>query len=201
LVALLFTVSVPVRLPLTVGRNVTVAVHEAPAAIDVPHVLVCEKSPETVTDDTVAATVPLFVTVTFCVALADPTLVDGNVNDVGLAASVAVLDCAPVPDSETVNVLFVALLETVSVPFCVPVAVGLKVTVAVQDAPAASEVPQVLVCVNWALVEIDEIDAAADPELEIVTFCVALEDPTTVDPYSSDVGLAASVAVGVALAM
>ena len=53
---------------------------------------------------------------------------------------------APVPDSATVVGLFVALLVTVSVPVRVPEAVGRKLTLTVQDAPAAIDVPQVLVC-------------------------------------------------------
>jgi ribosomal protein L11 len=65
LVALLDTVTVPVRVPVAVGRNVTVTVHAPPAAMEVPQVLVCEKSPLAVTPDTVAANVPVFVTVTF----------------------------------------------------------------------------------------------------------------------------------------
>ena len=40
LVALLATVRVPVRVPVAVGRNVTVAVHEAPAASVAPQVVV-----------------------------------------------------------------------------------------------------------------------------------------------------------------
>jgi hypothetical protein len=45
---------------------VTLTVQEAPAAIDEPQVLVCAKSPVTVTPETVAAAVPVLVTVTVC---------------------------------------------------------------------------------------------------------------------------------------
>ena len=45
----------------------------------------------------------------------------------------------------TVCGLPVALSVTVIVPGCVPVAVGVNVTLIVQLAPAATEVPQVLV--------------------------------------------------------
>ncbi len=51
------------------------------------------------------------------------------------------------PDSPTVSVGFVALLETVSVPVRVPVALGWNVTLTEQFAPAAIDEPQVFVCV------------------------------------------------------
>ena len=63
-VALLVTVREPVRVPEAVGLKLTVTEHEPPAAIDVPQVLVWAKSPETETPETVAAAVPVFVTVT-----------------------------------------------------------------------------------------------------------------------------------------
>ena len=51
----------------------------------------------------------------------------------------------PVPVSVTVCGLVDALSVMVTAPFRVPVAVGVKVTEMVQVAPAASEVPQLLV--------------------------------------------------------
>ena len=67
---------------------------------------------------------------------------------VGLPAARLVLVVpAPVPDSATVNGLFVALPLTVSVPVRVPDAVGRKLTLTVHDAPAAIELPQVFVWV------------------------------------------------------
>ena len=51
----------------------------------------------------------------------------------------------PVPDRATVSVPLVALLVTVRFAEAEPSAVGAKVTLAVQDAPAARELPQVLV--------------------------------------------------------
>jgi hypothetical protein len=85
--------------------------------------------------------------VTDCATLADPMVVEANVNDDGLALSDAVAAVVPVPDSETVVGLFVALLVTVSDPVLVPVVVGRNVTDTEHEAPAAIELPQVLV---WA---------------------------------------------------
>src|SRR5437762_4467646 len=53
---------------------------------------------------------------------------------------------APVPERLAVCGLLVALSVTVKAPLRVPVAVGVKVTLIVQFAPAASEAAQLLVC-------------------------------------------------------
>ena len=63
------TVSVPERLPVAVGGNVTLTVHEPFAAIDEPQVLVCEKSPVVAIDETDAAEPVGLDTVTVCAAL------------------------------------------------------------------------------------------------------------------------------------
>jgi hypothetical protein len=89
--ALLLTESVPVRVPDAVGRNVTLTVQDAPAAIDVPQVLLCAKSPVTETLAAEAVALPVFVTVTACAALVVFTAWLANVSEEGLALSVAVL--------------------------------------------------------------------------------------------------------------
>jgi hypothetical protein len=77
------TVSVPLREPAAVGLNFTVTVQDPPAAMLVPQVLVCEKSPVIVTDDTDAAVEPLFETVTVCGALVVPVVCDPKLRAVG----------------------------------------------------------------------------------------------------------------------
>jgi len=52
----------------------------------------------------------------------------------------------PVPVKLTVSGLSLALSVNVIVPFRVPVVVGAKVTLTLQFAPAATLLPQVLVC-------------------------------------------------------
>ena len=52
----------------------------------------------------------------------------------------------PVPERLVVWGLLLALSVTVKVPVRLPVAVGVKVTLMTQLAPAATEVPQLLVC-------------------------------------------------------
>ncbi len=57
------------------------------------------------------------------------------------------LTVVPIPVSDTVCGLPLALSVTLNDAVRVPEAVGLKVTLKVQLAPAASEVPHVVVCV------------------------------------------------------
>ena len=69
---------VPLAEPLAVGANFTLTVHDPPAAMEVPQVLVWLNGPLTLTDETDAAVVPGFDTVTVCAALVDPTVVLPN---------------------------------------------------------------------------------------------------------------------------
>ncbi len=103
----------------------------------------------------------------------------------------------PVPVNATVSGLSAALLATVSAPAAAPVALGVKLTEAVQDAPAASVAPQPLVSANGAAAASEEIDAVAVPVLEMVTVCAALVLPSAWLPKDTELGDA--VRVGLAL--
>ncbi len=98
----------------------------------------------------------------------------------------------PVPDSATVSGLFGALLLTDSVPVADPAAVGVNVTPTVQEAPAASEVPQLFDSPNGPVTPIDDIDAAVVPGLVTVTDCDELVEPTFSLPNDSLDGEAVS---------
>jgi hypothetical protein len=111
------------------------------------------------------------------------------------SARLVVLVLVPVPDRATDNDALVALLATVSVPEAEPVAVGVNVTLAVHEAPAASDVPQLSVCANGPEAETDEMVAAAPPVLDTVTDCAAVVDPTTSLPKDSEPGDAVNVAL------
>lgn len=63
---------------------------------------------------------------------------------------------------------------------------AVKVTLTVQDAPAAIEVPHVLVWAKSPLVEIDETDAAELVGLETVS--APLVEPVTTEPKFSALG-------------
>ena len=67
-----------------------------------------------------------------------------------------------------------ALSVTVIVPGWLPRAVGVKVTLMEQLAPAATEAGQVLVWAYGALAEMLVMFRAAEPELVRVTVCAAL---------------------------
>jgi hypothetical protein len=76
--ALVATDSVPVWAPPLAGAaNLTLTVHEPPAAMDDPQVLVCVNGPVTLIDETEAALGPGFDTVTDCV-LVDPDATSPN---------------------------------------------------------------------------------------------------------------------------
>lgn len=80
----------------------------------------------------------------------------------------------PVPLRLTVWVLFATSLllsVMVSVPVRVPAAVGVKVTLIVQLAPAVTEFPHVVVCAKSPLVAMLEMVSGASPLLVNVTFC------------------------------
>jgi hypothetical protein len=136
------------RLPAAVGVNVTLIVQLAPPATLAPHVFVCEKSPAFV--PVIAMLVidsgpPVLLNVTTCGALALPTawlaklkLLTERLTEGG--------GFEPVPDSPTECGLPGALSVIVTAPVRFPAAVGVKVTLMVQLAPAATLEPHVLVC-------------------------------------------------------
>jgi hypothetical protein len=72
------------------------------------------------------------------------------------------------PERVIVVGLLTALLVIVTEPLRAPEAVGLKLTVTVQLAPTARLVPQVFVCVNSLLAEIEPIVADCVPVFEMV---------------------------------
>src|SRR5258705_11485587 len=90
---------------------------------------------------------PVFVSVTVCAALVVPTLREPKLKLVGERLTTGAV---PVPVRLTICGLPVASSVIVMVPVRVPVAVGVNVTLIVQLAPAATEVPQVLVCAYCA---------------------------------------------------
>ena len=101
---------------MAVGLKVTDTVHEAPAARELPQVLVSLYPVGALIEEIDAAALPVLVTVTDCAALEELTVWLPKESEVGDALSVAVAVEVPVPDSATLNVLLVALLVTVRSP-------------------------------------------------------------------------------------
>src|SRR5262249_23682551 len=138
----LVTLRLPVRSPVAVGLNVTFTVQDAPTASVPTQVPVWPKSPLAVTAEVVAALVPGVVTVACCAAPVLRTSVPGNASVDG-----ARVRCGPgaMPVPESGTVLATPAAVTVRLPVLVPAALGLNLTLTVQDAPAPIELPQVLV--------------------------------------------------------
>ena len=147
-VALSVAATVAVRVPEAAGVNVTLIVQLAPAATDVPHVLLSAKSPPLVPVTAILvmlkAALPVFESVIAWAALVVPTFWLANVNEVGDRDAVEVDVETPEPVRAAVCGLPVALSVTVTVAVLVPDAVGLNVTLIVQVPPAATDVPHVL---------------------------------------------------------
>jgi hypothetical protein len=85
----------------------------------------------------------------------------------------------PVPVKLTVCGLPVALSAMLTLPVKVPVVVGVKVTLIVQAAPAATDDPHVFVSPKFVLAVIDVMLNATLPVLVSVTVCAGLVVPTT----------------------
>ena len=136
------------RLPVTVGLNVTLIVQFPPAATELPQVLVCAKSPGSApvsaTLERLKATEPPLVRVAVRVALVVSRDWLPKERLVGERLTVAEV---PVPERLRDWGLPVALSVKAIAADRLPVAVGSNVTLIVQFAPAATELPQVLV---WA---------------------------------------------------
>lgn len=186
LAALSAKLSVADSEPATVGLKVTWMVQDALAASDAPQLLVSENEdafvPLMVMPEMVSAAVPELESVTDCAAEETLRLVDAKAR---LAAeSLAAGPENPVPARAAVCGEPVTLSAKLSVAESAPVAAGLKVTVTVQEALAASEAPQLLVCENAdalaPLMVMPERVSAAVPELASVIVCVAEEAPALV---------------------
>ena len=166
----------PERVPAAVGVKVMLIVQLAPAFSEPPQLLVCAKSPLAVMPVMLNGTVPLLVSVTDWVALVVPT---GWLPKLGLVGDNVAAGPVPVPDRATVCGLPLALSVTVSVPVREPPVVGVKVTLIVQLALAATVPPQLLVWTKSPLTAMDEIVSVTVPLFVSVTGCATLLVPTS----------------------
>lgn len=141
--ALSLTFNFALRVPVAPGVKVTLIVHVPPAGTEEGQVLVCEKSallvPKMLIPVIVSATFCRFVRVVLIGLLEVPTATVPKFNEDGLK----VTGLTPVPVTEIVCGLLLAESEMVTVPDFFPATVGVKVTVMLQVAPAAMEVPHV----------------------------------------------------------
>src|SRR5512146_843544 len=132
-----------VRVPVAVGVKVTLMVQLPLAATELPQVFVWAKSPELVPASEmpliVRVLLPMLVRVTFWAVLLVPT---AWLVKVRLAGDSVTVELTPVPVRLTVWGLPVALSAMLTEAVRVPVAVGVKVTLMGQLAPAATGLPQ-----------------------------------------------------------
>ena len=160
-------VTVPALEPPALGLKVTLTLHEAPAATLEPQVLVWEKSPLIAMLVMMSVALPVFVSVKLCGLLLVPTACEANAKDAG--ETLAAGPPEPVPVRLTVCVAGLALSVMVRVPVLVPLAVGPNVTLMLQEVPAATLEPQVLVWEKSPLTLTPAIASVALPVLARVT--------------------------------
>jgi hypothetical protein len=150
-VALSATLRDALKLPVDAGVKLTEMLQLDPAASEVPQELVSAKSPGlapvSVTLVMASAAVPGFESTTTCAPLVVLTAWLPKATVLGFSAACGV-PAIPVPLRLTVCGLLGSLSVSLSAPFCVPAAAGVKVTLTTHEADAASDVPQLLVSPN-----------------------------------------------------
>ena len=188
LLALSATFNFPVLVPVAVGLNTTLMVQLVLAARLVVQVVAkTVKSPVVEITMLLSVTLWLFLRVNVFGRLVVPTVCAAYVALLG----VNVTGAMPVPESGTVCGLFEALSVIVMLPVRAPSWVGVKVTLIMQFAPAASVLPQGFVLVAGAKSPLTTMLLMFSVELPvfvIVTLLAVVVVPTTVLANVSDVG-------------
>jgi len=124
------------------------------------------------------------------------TSVPGKVRAVGESETLGAV-LSPVPVRDAVCGLPEASSATLSVPLRAPLAVGLKVTVILQFAPAARLVPHAFVWLKSPLADTPEMLSATEPVFVSVASWEALDVPKLVPGKLKEVGVSEAVAPGV----
>ncbi len=137
-----------------------------PAASVAPQLFVWLKSPVTFREEMERSTFPLFVRVIACDVLDVPSICPAKLSDPGDSVATAAL---PVPLSATDAGAGLLLLLSVSEPVRLPSTVGVKTALMVQLAPAATDVPQLLLWLKSPVAAMLVIERGAVPLLLSVT--------------------------------
>jgi len=137
-VALLAMESEALNVPAAAGLSSTEIVQLAPAASELPQVVVGEMNdamlvPVKLLVPSVTVDVPVFFTVTTCGAVATPKALEGKLRLAGDTVTVATPVQLPLKATTEVVPVTLLLLAIVSPPVTVPVAVGLNCTVRASD--------------------------------------------------------------------
>lgn len=184
-VVLLFKISEPAREPRAAGVKITLTVQLLPAANGVPQLFVWEKSPDITKLPIERAVLPLLLNVMACAELEVPTSCELKASDAGENDAIAP---SPVLLKVTEAGAGLLLLDSDSDPVRLPTTVGLKTTLMVQLAPAATEAPQLLVWLKSPLTVTEEMEREVFPLLVSVTACPALELPSACEGNASEEG-------------
>lgn len=128
--------NVPLREPATDGVKATFASQLAPAASEAPQLFVWAKSPLAKMPLSVSAEVPTLISPKACALLGLPT---ATLPKFRVEVEKANAGPVPLPERLTVCGLFDALLTTLNDPPAAAEVAGVKVTLMVQEEPAASE--------------------------------------------------------------
>ena len=195
-VALSATETVAVKLAADAGLKVTEMEQLAPAASELPQVLVWAKSAGLVPVMEMplmeSAAEPVFLSVAAWAALVVPLCAE-KLSEAGVSDTAGAGAVVPAPVSVAACGEPVALSATESVAEKLVAEAGVKVTEMEQWDPAASELPQVLVWLKSAgfvpAMEMLPIASAAVPLFERVMVCAVALLPTAVLGKASVVGL------------
>ena len=145
--------SVAEKLPAEAGVKVTEIAQLAPAARELPQVLVWAKSeasvPPSVTALIVNDALPVFLSVTDWAAAVVPVSVV-KLSELGVSETTGASAATPVPLSAAVWGAPAALSVIVNVAVKLSADAGVKVTAMVQEESTVSELPQLLVCLKSA---------------------------------------------------
>ncbi len=141
-VALSVTLMVPLTVPIVVGVKVTAMTQVPPTPPPVPQELVSEKPADAAILEMVSFAPVLLVSFTVFMALVVFSAWLPKLRFVGAKTR---FGATPVPVRFALCGLVAALSVTTTVPWRVPVAVGVNTTLMAQFAPAAREPPQVVV--------------------------------------------------------
>ena len=179
-VALSLILKVPLRVPLAIGANTTLAVQLCPGPRVLKRgaeeqVLVWVKSPVTLIVVISSVDVPVFVMVTVCAAVVEPTVVFAKVKVVGVTVT-EVAWVTPVPVTVMMWGLFGVLSSMLNSSVTEPVASGVKVMLMLHVPPRAATVPTQLSDSVKSLLGgvIELITKGKLPMSTIVTVCVVL---------------------------
>ena len=166
----------PLAGPPVVGRKLIVMLQFDPLLSDAGQLFDSRNSPVTVMEEITSGPGPLAVSLTLLPPLSVPTIWLEKVRLLGLNVGAR---STPLPDSAALTAPLCELLVTVSEPARAPVVEGVKVTLIVQLAPAASGVLQLFVSAKSPVIGKAEIVSGALPVFDSVTPWAGLVVPIT----------------------